>query len=53
MTRIRSGTSYSFFDGLGRLIELKSEAEDDTKQIVSEVAAYNIRDWSSKNSFPI
>jgi RHS repeat-associated protein len=33
--------SYAFYDGLGRLIQTKSQAEDSTEQIVSNVVTFN------------
>ncbi len=35
--------TYSFSDGLGRTIEVKSDAQDSAKQIVSGIATYNNR----------
>ncbi len=39
----RTAVSYAFMDGLGRAIEVKTEAEDDGKQLVSGVVRYDPR----------
>ncbi len=50
-------TSYSFYDGLGRLIETKSPAEDDPqtgqpRQIISEIVRYDSRGQVSEKYLP-
>lgn len=45
-------TSYYFYDGLGRLIETKSPAQETTRQIVSGVVAYNSRGMVKERYLP-
>jgi len=56
-TRVVSGvadvlTSYSFYDGLGRLIQAKTEAEEASQQILSGVAVYDHRSLVNKQYLP-
>lgn len=37
------GTAYAFYDGLGRMIQLRTPVEDPTKQVVSGIATYTTR----------
>lgn len=43
---------YTFSDGLGRTIEVKSDAQDPSKQIISNVVVYNNRSLTESNFFP-
>lgn len=44
--------SYSFFDGLGRTIQTKTEAEDSAKQIVSGVITFDSRGLVKEKFLP-
>jgi len=45
-------TNYSFYDGLGRLIESKSPAQDGNKQIISGLVTYNERGQVQEKYLP-
>ncbi len=45
-------TTYTFTDGLGRTIEVKSDAQDPAKQIVSNIVVYNNRGLTDSKFFP-
>jgi len=56
-TRIVSGvsevlTSYSFYDGAGRALQVKTDAEDPANQILSGVAEYDHRSLVTKQYLP-
>jgi RHS repeat-associated protein len=43
--------TYTFSDGLGRTVEIKSDAQDPAKQIVSDVIVYNNRGLTDSKFF--
>ena len=45
-------TSYSFYDGAGRALEVKTDAEDPANQILSGVAEYDHRSLVTKQYLP-
>ncbi len=45
-------TVYTFSDGLGRTIEVKSDAQDSSKQVISNVVAYNNRSLTDSKFLP-
>jgi RHS repeat-associated protein len=45
-------TSYAFYDGLGRLSQTKSEAEDSSKQIISGIVVFNSRGQVKEKYLP-
>jgi RHS repeat-associated protein len=44
--------TYAFSDGLGRTIEVKSDAQDPAKQIISSIVVYNNRGLTDSKFFP-
>lgn len=44
-------TTYTFSDGLGKTIEVKSDAQDPAKQIISNVVVYNNRGLTDSKFF--
>lgn len=52
--RLGSGhlINYSFYDGLGRLIESKSPAQDESYQIISGLVTYNVRGQVKEKYLP-
>jgi len=44
--------SYTFFDGISRPVEVKTEAEDSTKQILSGIVKYDHRSLAVKQYLP-